>query len=36
MDVGYRKKLGLCLYSVRVLRNWSSRKCVGKESNWKR
>jgi len=36
MDVGYKNKLGFCLYSVRILRNWPSRKCVGKENDWKR
>jgi len=36
MDVGYTKRLGFCLCSIRVLCNWPSRKCVGKESDWKR
>jgi len=36
MDVGYKKKLGFCLYSVRVLHNWLSRKYMEKKGDWKR
>jgi len=36
MLITERNKLGFCFCSVRVLRNWPSRKCVGKKSDWNR